>query len=191
MPDINSSFSASFPAGRSASPVRVERVGSRVLGALLLAIAGVWFAAPLRAVLAGESWSTLILGGPDRLPAVAMGVVFAFWGLDHLVRRQEIIIAGGIVRVLTRRVTGVRRWHEPLANYLGLHHRRRPVHHRYGWRIVHRLELAHPQPAKELCLMSTRDGRQLEACSRQWAAQLSVLVLSADSAARDPTPHPA
>jgi hypothetical protein len=39
--------------------------------------------------------------------------------------------------------------------------------------------------------MSTRDGRQLEACSLQWAAQLSVLVLSADSAARDPTPHPA
>ena len=195
MPDINSSFSAPLQGGRcdgllhiSASPVRVERVGPPMLGALLLAIAGVWIVAPLRALLAGEGLWIPALGGPDHMPVVAIGAIFALWGLDHLIGRQEIVIAGGIVRVLTRRVNGVRRWHEPLANYLGLHHRRQRVHHRYGWRIVHRLELAHPEPAKKLCLMSTRDGRRLEACGRQWAAQLGMPVLSAESAARDLAP---
>jgi len=190
MPGINSSLSELVPGCRSASlrvhssasRIMVERVGPPTLDALILAIAGVWIVVPLRALLAGEALSIPALGGPDLMPAVAIGGIFAVWGLDHLIRRQEIVIAGGMVRVLTRRVTGVHRWHEPLTNYLGLHHRCQRIHHRYGWRIVHRLELAHPDPAKELCLMSARDARRIEACVRQWASRLGLPVLTAERA---------
>ena len=192
MPGINSSLSEllrgcrseSLRVHSSASRIAVERVGPPTLGALIPAIAGVWVVAPFRALLAGEAMSIPGLGGPGLVLAVAIGGIYALWGLDHLMRRQEIVVAGGMVRVLTRRVAGVDRWHEPLTNYLGLHHRCQRIRHRYGWRTEYRIELVHFDRSKIVILLQTRNRGLAEACWHGWAERLGVALLASDAAGR-------
>jgi hypothetical protein len=180
MPSINSLLFEFLRGCRSESPrvhsgasqIAVERVHPRTLGALILAIAGVWTVAPLRALLVGEAMSIPDLGEPSLVLSVAIGGIFALWGLDHLIRRQQIVIAGGMVRVLTRSVAGVERWHEPLTNYLGLHLRCRRIRHRYGWRMEYRIELVHLDRSKVVILLQTRDRGLAEACWSGWAERV-------------------
>jgi hypothetical protein len=164
-----------------------------LLGGLILAIGSFWIAVPLLALITGAPAPLPGLGVVGVCGLVAVGIGQALWGLDLLIRRRTLIIDQSSLQLSISGLLGARRWHEPLANYRGLRHRHERVRHRYGWRMVYRLELAHPNPAKELCLMSTRDGRRLEACGRQWAARLDLPLLPAESAARprmvlDPVP---
>ncbi len=92
------------------------------------------------------------------------------------------------MQLAERRLTGVRHWREPLAHYRGLRHRRDRIRHRYGWRVVHRLELVHAEPGKSIRLVSTRDERRLAAAARHWARLLGVPLWSATLAARDREP---
>jgi hypothetical protein len=154
-----------------------------LLGGLILAIGSLWIALPLLPPVTGAPPLLPGLGDAGIGALVAVGVGQVLWALDLLLRRRTLIIGQSSLELSVRGLLGVRRWHEPLANYRGLRHRGERVRHRYGWRTVYRLELAHPDPTKELCLMSARDGARIEACGRQWAARLGLPVLLAESAA--------
>jgi hypothetical protein len=162
-----------------------------LLAGLLLAIGGIWTVVPLLALLAGARPPLPHLGPVGVGVLLAIGVGQVLWGLDLLVRRKTLVIDQTNLHVSVRGLLGVRRWSEPLANYRGLRHRRERVHHRYGWRIVHRLQLAHPDPAKEIDLIQTSGERRIAAARRQWAEWLGMPVWSADRAApRRPAPEP-
>ena len=177
-------------------PDLTTRRDRMLLGGLILTIGSIWIALPLLPLITGAPPPLPGLGLAGICGLIAVGFGHVLWAVDLLIYRHILIIDQTSLQLLVRRLLGARRWHEPLANYRGLRHRPERVRHRYGWRIVHRLELAHPDPAKEFCLMSTRDGRQIEACSRQWAARLGLPVLPAESAAPprmvlDPVPDTA
>jgi hypothetical protein len=184
------------PPGRAIDlpgPDQATRCDRMLFGGLILAIGSVWIALPLLSLISGAPPPLPGLGVAGMCSLVAVGVAQVLWALDLLIRRRTLIIDQNSLQLSVRGLLGARRWHEPLANYRGLRHRRERVPHRYGWRMVYRLELAHPDPAKELCLMSTRDGRRIEACGRQWAARLGLPVLPAERAtpprmALDPVP---
>jgi hypothetical protein len=165
------------PVGRSAEPDHL------LLGLLVLAIAGVWIAVPLLALLVGRP-ALPGLGPLGSCLLLAIGIAQLLWALDLLLRRQTLTIDDGTVQLAERRLTGVHRWREPLAHYRGLRHRRDRVRHRYGWRVVHRLELVHAEPGKGICLISTRDERRLIAAADRWARMLGVPLWSATLAAR-------
>jgi hypothetical protein len=174
------------PPGRAIDlpgPDQVTRRDRMLLGALFLAIGSVWTVLPLLPPITGAPPALPGLGVAGICGLVAVGVGHILWALELLIRRRTLIIGQSSLELSVRGLLGARRWHEPLANYRGLRHRRERVRHRYGWRVVHRLELAHPDPTKELCLMSTRDQRRIEACGREWAARLGLPVLAAESAA--------
>ena len=154
-----------------------------LLGGLILAIGSVWIVLPLLPLISKAPPPLPGLGIAGSCGLVAVGVAQVLWGFDLLIRRRTLIIGQSSLQLSVRGLLGGRRWHEPLTNYRGLRHRHERVRHRYGWRMVYRLELAHPDPARELCLMSTRDGRRIEACSQQWAERLGLPVLSAENAA--------
>ncbi|HSA82579.1 MAG TPA: hypothetical protein VLE23_17310 [Geminicoccaceae bacterium] len=154
-----------------------------LLGGLILAIASVWIALPLLPLITGAPQPLPGLGVAATCGLIAVGIGQVLWALDLLLRRRTLIIGEASLELSVRGLLGARRWREPLANYRGLRHRRERVRHRYGWRMVYRLELAHPDPTKELCLISTRDGGRIEACGRQWAARLGLPVLPVESAA--------
>jgi hypothetical protein len=170
-------------APRPVGPPPLPDAGKRqhmLLAVLLLAIGGIWIAVPLLA---------LVNGGPPPLPQLGKGGVGALlaagagqalWGLDLLLRRKTLTINQNTVQVSVRGLFGMRRWSEPLANYRGLRHRRERVRHRYGWRIVHWLQLAHPDPAKEIELFRAYGERGIEAARRQWAEWLGLPIWSID-----------
>jgi hypothetical protein len=139
-----------------------------LLGALILAIAAIWIAVPLLALAAGRP-ALPSLGPAGSCSLVAVGVVQLLWALDLLLRRQTLAIAGDALQMAERRLLGVRRWSEPLDRFRGLRHRRLRVRGRHGWRIVHRLDLVHAEPAKAVCLLLTRDERRLVDAARRWA----------------------
>ena len=103
--------------------------------------------------------------------------------MDLLLRRTVLTIEQNTVHISVRGLLGVRRWSEPLANYRGLRHRRERVRHRYGWRVVHRLQLAHSDPAKEIELVRTQDERRIAAAQRQWSEWLDLPIWSGIEAA--------
>ncbi|HSA80581.1 MAG TPA: hypothetical protein VLE23_07140, partial [Geminicoccaceae bacterium] len=150
---------------------------------LILAIGSVWIALPLPPLITGAPPAVPSLGVAGTCGLVAVGIGHVLWALDLLLRRHTLIIGQTSLELSARGLFGTRRWREPPANYRGLRQRRQRVYHRYGWRTVYRLELAHPDPSKEFCLISTRDGRWIEACGRQWAARLGLPVLPGESAA--------
>jgi hypothetical protein len=192
----NAEISTPPPPGRAIDlpgPDLATRRDRMLLGGLILAVGSVWISLPLLPLITGAPPPLPGLGVAGICSLMAVGVGQVLWALDLLIRRRTLIIDQNSLQLSVRGLLGARRWHEPLANYRGLRHRPERVRHRYGWRVVHRLELAHPDPAKELCLMSTRDGRWIEACGRQWAARLGLPVLPAESAASprmviDPVP---
>ena len=174
------------PPGRAIDlpgPDQATRRDRMLLGGLILAIGSAWIALPLLPLITGAPPPLPGLGVAGTCGLIALGIGQVLWALDLLIRRRTLIIGQTSLELSVRGLLGARRWHEPLANYRGLRHRCERVRHRYGWRMVHRLELAHPDPTRELCLISTRDGRRIEACGRQWAARLGLPVLPAEGAA--------
>jgi hypothetical protein len=154
-----------------------------LLGLLVLAIGSVWLGLPLLALLSGAPPPLPGLGPVGSCGLMAVGVGHLLWGLDLLLRRRTLTIEQSTVLVAMRSLTGVRRWREPLANYRGVRHRRQRVYHRYGWRVVHLLELAHADRTKVIGLLSTRDEALAEASARGWAKALRLPLLTACLAA--------
>jgi hypothetical protein len=144
-----------------------------LLGALVLAIACVWIAVPLLALAEGrEALQNLGIAGSCALAAV--GVAQLLWALDVLLRRKTLTVGENALQMAERSLLGVRRWREPIACFRGLRHRRQRVRGPRGFRVVHRLELVHPEPAKSICLLTTRDERRVAAAARQWAQWLGL-----------------
>ena len=158
----------------SASPIRIDRCDDALLGALALTIATIWIAAGLSALMAHPPAVLSSLGVTGACPILLVGAGFTLWALDVVLRRQTLVLGDGEIEVTTRRLTGARRWREPLAGYVGLRHRRQPVRHRYGRRTEHRIELAHPDPSKMVVLLRTWDEARAEACWRDWADRLNL-----------------
>jgi hypothetical protein len=153
-----------------------------LLGGLLLSIGGIWIGVPMLALMSGAPPPLPDLGPFGVCILLAVGAGQALWGLDLLLRRKTLTIDQNTVHVSVRGLMRERRWSEPLANYRGLRHCRERVRHRYGWRIVHRLQLAHPDPAKEVELFRAYGERRIEAARRQWAEWLGLPIWSGDDA---------
>ncbi len=161
-----------------------------LLAGLVLAVGSIWIVVPLYAFLTGGPPTLPDLGVAGICVLVTVGVGQALWGLNLLLRRETLVVDQATLHVTIRSLAGVRRWSEPLANYRGLRHRRQIVRHRYGWRMVHRLELVHPDPAKEIELARTWGERRIEALRRHWAELLHLPVCSAErDAPRRPAPE--
>jgi hypothetical protein len=158
----------------SALAIRIDRRDDALLGALALTIATIWIAAGLSALIAHRPAVLSSLGAAGACPVLLVGAAFALWALDMLIRRQTLVSGNGEIEVTTRRLTGVRRWREPVASYIGLRHRHEPVRHRYGRRTEHRIELAHPDPARTVVLLRSWDEARAEACWRDWAHRLNL-----------------
>ena len=157
----------------------------KLLGGLVLAIGSVWIAVPLLALVAGAAPPLPDLGTAGSCSLVAVGAAHALWALHLLLHRQTLTVDQSTVEVAVRSLRGVRRWREPLASYRGLRHRRERVYHRYGWRVLHVIELAHHDPTRVIGLLRTRDEALAEACGRSWAKSLDLPLLAAELA-----PHP-
>jgi hypothetical protein len=172
-------------ARRSVRRQRQPDTGDRqlLLGGLLLAVGGIWIMVPLLHLLTGAPPPLPDLGTAGTGILLVVGAGQALCGLDLLLRRKTLTVEQNTVHVSVRGLLGVRRWSEPLVNYRGLRHRRERVRHRYGWRIVHRLQLAHPDPAKELDLIRTLSERRIAAAGRQWSERLGLPVWSGDESA--------
>jgi len=141
----------------------------RLRGALILAIAGVWIAVPLLAL--GDGRAALPgLGVAGSCSLVAAGFAQLLWALHLLLRRRTLSIDESALHLTERGLLGVRCRREPRAAIRGLRHRRE----RIGWRVVHRLELVHAEPAKAICLLSTHDERHLAAAARRWGQWLGL-----------------
>ena len=154
-----------------------------LLAGLVLAIGSIWIVVPLVSLLTGAQPPLPDLGTVGICILLTVGVGQVLWGLNLLLRRETLVIDQDTLHVTVRSLAGVRRWSEPLANYRGLRHRRQRVWHRYGWRTVHRLQIAHPDPAKEIELARTWGERRIEALRRQWAELLNLPVWSAEGVA--------
>ncbi len=183
-----SSIASALPAAvrrggaLSVSPIRIDRRDDALLGALVLTIATIWIAAGLSALMAHSPAVLSGLGATGACPILLVGAGFTLWALDMVLRRQTLAFGNSEVEVMTRRLTGVHRWHEPLTSYLGLRHRRQPVRHRYGRRTEHRIELAHPDPTKVVVLLRTWDEARAEACWRDWAQRLDLPTVPGEGA---------
>jgi hypothetical protein len=162
-----------------------------LLGALVLAIGGVWIGVPLRALLGGAPPPLPGLGMAGSCALLAVGAGHLLWALDLLLRRRTLTVGASTLQVAVRSLTGVRRWREPLASYRGVRHRRERVYHRYGWRVVHRIELAHPDPGRIVGLLTTRNEGLAEAAARRWSEALGVPLLAAEMVAGRPPPREA
>jgi hypothetical protein len=169
------------PAGSPQQPDSGDRRALRA--GLLLAIGGIWITVPLLDLVTGAPPPLPDLDTTGSVLLVAIGIGQALWGLDLLLRRKTLTIEQNRLQVSVRGLLGVRRWSEPLANYRGLRHCRERVRHRYGWRIVHRLHLVHPDPAKAIELVQTVREREIAAARRQWSEWLELPVWSGDEAA--------
>ena len=131
------------------------------------------------------------LGVAGSCALLAVGAGHLLWALDLLLRRRTLTVEASTLQVAVRSLTGVRRWREPLASYRGVRHRRERVYHRYGWRVIHRIELAHPDPRKTVGLLSTRDEGLAGAAARRWSDALGLPLVAADAAAGRPPPRKA
>jgi hypothetical protein len=144
-----------------------------LLGALIVAIAAIWITLPLLALVESRAaLPNLGVGGSCSL--IAVGVAQLLWGLHILLRRRTLTIGENALQIAERGLLGVRRRQEPLADFRGLRHCRQRVHGRHGWKVVHRLELVHPEPSKAVCLLSSRDERRIAAAARRWGRCLGL-----------------
>ena len=173
----------------SAAPTRPR--DRLLLGALVLAIGGVWIGVPLRALVSGAPPPLPGLGVAGSCALLAVGAGHLLWALDLLLRRRTLTVGASTLQVAVRSLTGVRRWREPLASYRGVRHRRERVYHRYGWRVIHRIELAHPDPRRIVGLLSTRDEGLAGAAARRWSDALGLPLVAADAVAGRPPPRKA
>jgi hypothetical protein len=159
------------PPGTAADPLPLRHTvepDHPLLGALILLVAGVWIGVPLLALADGRP-ALPSLGPIGSYSLVAVGIVQLLWALDVLLRRQTLTIAGNALQMAERGLLGVRRWHEPLAHFRGLRHRRQRVRGQHGWRVVHRLELVHAEPSRAICLLRSCDEGRVSEAARRFA----------------------
>ena len=178
---------------RPAAPPVQPDGGDRqsLLGGLLLTIGAIWITVPLLGLMTGAPPPIPDLGAVGTGLVLAVGAGQALWGLHLLLRGTTLTIDQNRVQVSVRGLLGVRRWSEPLANYRGLRHRRERIRHRYGWRIVHRLQLAHPDASKEIELIRTLGEHRIAAAGRQWSAWLGLPIWAGnDTVPRRPADEP-
>jgi len=164
-----------------------------LLALLVLAIGSVWLGLPAHALLTAAPPPLPGLGVAGACGLMAVGAGHLLWALGLLLHRRTLRVEEATLLVAVRGLRGVRRWREPLANYRGVRHHRQRVYHRYGWRALHVLELAHADPAKVVGLLRTRDEALAEARARDWAGALGLPLLTGGRAAarrRPPAPLP-
>lgn len=144
------------------------------LGGLLLVIASVWIGVPVRGLLVGGQEIVPGLGALGAGGALLIGGMLAVIALSWMVRRQVVTVEGNLVRMTDRRLSGTRVWREPLAGYRGVRRRCESRPHRYGARHWHIVELWHPEPAKSLELVRTKDPRLADEQAPVWARRLGL-----------------
>ena len=188
MPTLSCRPPAAGRAPELPASAAVARPRDRLLlGALVLAIGGVWIGVPLRALASGSPPPLPGLGVAGSCALLAVGAGHLLWALNLLLRRRTLTVEASTLQVAVRSLTGVRRWREPLASYRGVRHRRERVYHRYGWRVIHRIELAHPDPRRIVGLLSTRNEGLAEAAARRWSDALGLPLIAADIRRSTPT----
>jgi hypothetical protein len=154
----------------------VRRTAQAGLGWILLAIAGLWLAGPMRGLWTGEAAIVPGLGGSGAWWTGAVGVGLAVIAVHWIVRRRTVVVDRGAVEATCRSLLGRHRWREPLANYRELRARHEEQPHRYGPRRWLVIELWHPEPAKTVELARTRDPRAGAAHAQAWARRLALPV---------------
>lgn len=158
----------------ASAPLLIRRSGEAGLGALMLAIAGLWLAAAIGGVLTGNPAIVPGLGGSGALWAGGVGAALAALSLHWIARRQTVIVGRGALLVTKRSLLGSWSWREPLSNYREIrgHHEQRP--HRDGWRTWYVVQLWHPERAKRVELARSRDPAAIEARARDYARRFGL-----------------
>lgn len=152
----------------------VRRRGRAFLGGFLLVIAGVWIGVPVRGLLVGAPEVVPGLGAAGAGVALLIGAALALIALSWLLRSDVVTIAGDVVTLTDRRLTGSRASCEPLAGYRGVRHRFESRPHRYGLRHWHVIELWHPDPARTAELERIKDPRLADQQAEAWARRLGL-----------------
>jgi hypothetical protein len=161
-------------AHAGAAPIMIRRRRQALPGGLMLAIAAVWCAVPIRGLLAGAPDVIPGLGVVGAAGALLIGTVLGVLGLSWIVRCKVVVIDRDLVEVTERRLTGTRVWHEPLTGYRGVRERQEQRPHRYGARIWHVIELWHPEAEKTVELARARDAGAVERAAHSWARRLAL-----------------
>ncbi|MGH6913838.1 MAG: hypothetical protein ACREH3_09050, partial [Geminicoccales bacterium] len=87
-------------------PITVVRRESRALGLLLATIAAVWIGVPLSFLWFGAAEPVPGLGRVGAALTLLVGLGFALWALEGLLRRQRLMIDHHTVRSCTRSLVG-------------------------------------------------------------------------------------
>jgi hypothetical protein len=161
-------------AEAAAAAITIRRRPRALLGGLLLGIAGVWLAVPLKGLLLDASAGMPGLGVPGAVCAVMIGAALALLALSWIWRCDILVIEEGLLRMTERRLGGTRAWEEPLARYRGVRQRREELPHRHGARTWYLVEAWHPEPARTVELARGKDPRLIEQCAKVWAGRLAL-----------------
>jgi hypothetical protein len=158
----------------ASAAITIRRRPRALLGSLLLGIAGVWLAVPLKGLLLDASAGVPGLGVPGTVCALVIGAALALLALSWIWRCEILVIDQGHIRMTERRLGGARAWEEPLARYHGLRRRREELPHPHGARSWYLVEAWHPEPARTVELARGKDPRAIEQCAKVWAGRLAL-----------------
>jgi hypothetical protein len=175
-------------------PAHGERRDGRPIGALILAIGGLWLAVPLPAWL-GAPFPIAELGHAGAWASLGIGLALSLWGLRILIRRQVIRIDHDAVHARTRDLFGARAWREPLRRYRGVVWRSATIERRDGRQVLHLVDLWHEDPARRVTLLSSTSEAVAQERWQAWARELGLPAIrlragEQASAAREPKPLP-
>jgi hypothetical protein len=163
------------PVGSAAAAaLTIRRRRQAPLGGLLLGIASVWLAVPLKGLLLDASAGMPGLGVPGAVCAVMIGAALALLALSWIWHCETLVIDQGLVRMTERRLGGTRTWEEPLARYRGVRQRCEELPHRHGARTWYLVEAWHPEPARTVELARGKDPRLIGQCAKVWAGRLAL-----------------
>jgi hypothetical protein len=112
--------SVDMGSGADAALLRIRGAARAPLGALLLAISGLWLWAGIKGIVAGDTAIMPGLGAGGAYLVGALGVALALPALNWIVRGRTVVISHDTVAVTDRSLRGRRAWREPLANYTEL-----------------------------------------------------------------------
>jgi hypothetical protein len=164
-------------ADAAAAMVTIGRRRDALLGGVLLAIAGLWIAVPLKGLLLDTSAAMPHPDVPGTIAPVLVGAALAMLAVSWILRCQVLVIDQGMVRMTDRRLTGLRVWENSLARYRGVRLRHERLPHRYGSRSCYAIEMWHPEPAKTVELERSKDPRLMERGAKVWARRLALPLL--------------
>lgn len=168
------------------SAVVVDRAPDQLPGRLLVVIAILWIALPVRALLSGDGKVMPGLGASGAYWALAIGAVLALVALVRLSQRETIVVEGGVVAVTVQDLVRRATWREPLASYHGLRRHRAWQPHRYGQRTWYVIDLWHPDPSKVVELARGRDPERIDDQASTLARRLDLPLLGEDGLAAPP-----